>query len=325
MNYYEGKDILVTGGVGSIGSQLVKQLVELNPKKIRVLDQNESGLFYLQQELKEHPNIRYLLGDIRNRERIEKAVKGVDIIFHSAALKHVPACEYDPIEAVYTNILGTQNIIDAARNECIERCIAISTDKAVNPSNTMGATKLLSEKLMSTASYAETDTIFSCVRFGNVLRSNGSVIPLFKSQIEQNQPVTVTSETMTRFFMSLGEAVSLVLEAGVKARGKEIFILKMKALKIIDLAQAMIELSSKDIPIKVIGKRPGEKEHELLLTDEEAKRTHSEEKIFVLHPEIHTPHYHQDFKQDKPILEEEYNSHKAKHLTKEEIKRILTN
>jgi FlaA1/EpsC-like NDP-sugar epimerase len=273
---FRNKDILVTGGCGSIGSEIIKQLLKYKPKRIKVFDNNESGLFYLQEKLKS-PLIRILVGDIRDKERLRIAVRGTDIIFHAAALKHVPLCEYNPFEAVNTNVIGTQNLVEAARDEQVDRLIAISTDKAVNPINTMGATKLLAEKLVMTAQMGDQcKTKFSCVRFGNVLNSSGSVIPIFKEQIKKGGPVTMTSPKMVRFFMSMQEAVNLVLKSAQLAKGRDIFILKMKKLRIVDLAEAMIEklapkynFKQEDIKIKITGVRPGEKINEQLITKEE--------------------------------------------------------
>jgi UDP-N-acetylglucosamine 4,6-dehydratase/5-epimerase len=271
-----GRDILITGGCGSIGSEIVRQLLKYKPKRIRIFDNNESGLFNIQEDLKS-PLIRVLVGDIRDKERLRLAVKGVDIVFHAAALKHVPLCEYNPFEAINTNVIGTQNLVEVSREEQVSKLIAISTDKAVNPINTMGATKLLAEKLVMTADIGENcKTKFSCVRFGNVLNSVGSVIPIFKRQIKEGGPVTITSTNMVRFFMSMSEAVALVLKTASLSNGRDIFILKMRKIMILDLAEIMIEKMApkyrydpKDIKIKVIGVRPGEKVDEYLVTDEE--------------------------------------------------------
>ncbi len=273
---YAGKVIMITGGCGSIGSEIVRQLLQYNPKQIRIFDCNESGLFDIQQELRSS-KIRLLVGDVRNKDRLRFAVKGVDIIFHAAALKHVPLCEYNPFEAVTTNVIGTQNLVEVARDEQVEKLISISTDKAVNPINTMGATKLLAEKIVMTSELGiNCKTKFSCVRFGNVLNSVGSVIPIFKRQIKRGGPVTITSPEMERFFMSMPEAVHLVLRSGELTKGKDIFILKMRTLNILELAKVMIEelapkfgFNPKDIKLKSIGVRPGEKMKEYLVTDEE--------------------------------------------------------
>ncbi len=327
--FYKGADILVTGGCGSVGSEIVRQLLEFKPKRIRVFDQNESGLFHLQEKLSSYKNVRYLIGNMRDKERLSRAVRGADIVFHAAALKHVPLCEYNPYEAVQSNVIGTQNLIVVCRDEGVKKMIAISTDKAVNPINTMGATKLLSEKLILTGGSGICKTLFSCVRFGNVLNSDGSVIPIFKRQISKGGPVTVTSENMTRFFMSMSQAVNLVLKAGKITKGGEIFILKMDSLRIIDLAKVMIEelaprygYDPKDIKIKIIGVRPGEKIYESLMTEEEISYAQELGDMFVLKIPIILPH----LKSKKPISKlnyKEYNSKDVRLLAKEEIKNLL--
>jgi FlaA1/EpsC-like NDP-sugar epimerase len=288
MNIYEGKDILVTGGCGSIGSEIVRQLAGLSPKRIRVLDNDESGHWRLSQTIDTNV-LRNLVGDIRDRDRVFRAMEGVDIVFHAAALKHVPLCEYNPFEAVLTNVMGTQNVIDAAANLGVKKLIGISTDKAVNPINTMGATKLLGERLIVNAALGFSELKVACVRFGNVLGSVGSVIPMFRQQIAKGGPLTITTNDMTRFFMTIPQAVSLVLAAADKVEGHEIFVLKMDVARITDIAEAMIEALApqygyqpSDIQIDYIGKRPGEKTHELLFTEDEAPHIRVDEDMFVI-------------------------------------------
>ena len=327
-DFFKDKDVLVTGGCGSIGSALVERLLRYDVKRVRVLDHNESGQFHLQERFKQHEKLRTLIGDTRDEERLRWAMQGVDIIFHAAALKHVPLCEYNPFEAVSTNVYGTQNLINVARDEEIDKFISISTDKAVNPINTMGATKLLSEKLILNAPLGDVKTVFSCVRFGNVLNTDGSVIPIFEEQIKNGGSVTVTSKEMVRFFMSMGDAVDLILKAAQKAKGREIFILKMKAMKIVDLAEVMIEefapgYGNKDIEIEIIGIRPGEKIYELLMTEEEAQYAEDWGDLFVLRPGMITPHHISKEVISQPIPVEMYNSMDAKLLTKKEIKVLL--
>jgi UDP-N-acetylglucosamine 4,6-dehydratase len=328
-NFFKNKDILVTGGCGYIGSLLVKNLLKYDVKRVRSFDINETGQFNLQEETKSS-KLRILMGDIRDKRRLEWAMKGVDIVFHAAALKHVPLCEYNPFEAVSTNVYGTQNLIEVARDEQVDRFLAISTDKAVNPINTMGATKLLSEKLVMNASLGDVKTLFSCVRFGNVIDSFGSVIPVFKTQISQGGPVTVTSKEMTRFFMSNQEAVNLIFKAASKMKGREIFILKMRSLRIINLAEVLIEeLSQKygykpsDIKIKIVGIRPGEKLYELLITEEETQLVEDQGDMFVLRPRIAIPHVVTKETIREPLEPKEYVSKYANLLTKDEIRKIL--
>ncbi|MBC8500894.1 MAG: polysaccharide biosynthesis protein [Nanoarchaeota archaeon] len=324
---FHGKDILVTGGCGSIGTEIVKQLLKYKPKRVRIFDNNESAHFHMRQDILSKLT-RHLVGDIRDRNRVERAMKGADIVFHAAALKHVPLCEYNPFEAVNTNVIGTQNLVDVARKENVEKFLSISTDKAVNPINTMGATKLLSEKLTTTAGYGDYKTKFSCVRFGNVLNSNGSVIPIFKKQIKEGGPVTITSEKMTRFFMSMSEAVGLVLKAISIMEGDEIFILKMKSLRIIDLAKVMIEelapkfgYKPQNIKTKKIGVRPGEKISECLITKEEAEHIDELDDMFVFRQSIITPQYISEYRSKRAY--EEYDSNNIRQLTKEEIRKLL--
>lgn len=333
-NYYSGKKILVTGGVGSIGSQLVRKLLTLDPAIIRVLDNNETGLFDMEQDL--HSNkIRTLVGDIRDKERLIVAMDGIDYVFHASALKHVPLCEYNPFDAVKTNVLGTQNVLEAALRQEVEKVINVSTDKAVSPTNVMGATKLLAERLTISANYYRGNkrTICSSVRFGNVMNSRGSVIPLFLKQIREGGPVTLTNKNMTRFFMDIPTAVDLILTANRIAKGKEIFILKMPAMRILDLAEVMIEQfapkfgrSPKDIKIKTIGKRNGEKLYEELVTEEDAERACECEDMIIIHPQ--TLWYEEPVKipSDSHYIKstmKSYSSSNAQHLTKDQIRGIL--
>lgn len=291
--FYQGKTILITGGAGSIGSALAKKLLAYKPKTIRLLDINETGLFNLKQELKDG-KIRLLVGDIRDKDRLNRAVEGVDIVFHAAALKHVPLCESNPFEAVKTNVLGTKNLIEACIDEQIKKCITISTDKAVNPINVLGASKLLAERLTVSANLFKggRKTVFSCVRFGNVLNSQGSVLPIFLDQLKKGGPVEVTDKNMTRFVMSIDKATELVLKAAQISEGGEIFILKMPALRIKDLAKAVINEAAgsfgykpEGIKIIYIGKREGEKMFEELMNDDEAEMVRETQDMFILLPE----------------------------------------
>jgi len=294
-NAFEGKNILITGGAGSIGSNIVRTLINYSPRAIRIFDNNETALFNFQNELKSYENVRFLVGDVRSRNRLKRAMENIDIVFHTAALKHVPLCEYNPFEAVETNVVGTQNVIDAAMNEEVEKVIGISTDKAINPVNTMGATKLLCEKLITTANYykGKRKTIFSSVRFGNVLGSRGSVTLLFKNQIKNGGPITLTNPDMTRFFMTMKQAVNLILKATEMARGGEIFIFKMPAVRMDDLVEIMVEnlapkygFNPNQIKIKKIGIRPGEKMHEELIGKEENNNILETDDMFIILPQI---------------------------------------
>jgi UDP-N-acetylglucosamine 4,6-dehydratase len=325
-NIFQGKSILVTGGTGSIGSEIVRRLLPLKPRVVRVLSNDENSLFALQQELKDRADVRFLVGDIRDKERVRKAVEGIDYVFHAAALKHVPLCEYNPFEAVKTNALGTQNLIEVALEEEVAKFITVSTDKAVNPVNVMGATKLLAERLTISANYYKgaRATVFACVRFGNVLDSRGSVVSVFQEQIKNGGPVTLTDPDMTRFVMTLPGATALVLKAADMARGGEIFIFKMAVLRIGDLAEAMVEQLApkyghdpKKIKIEITGRRAGERSREALLTEEEAENAYEEEGMLVVRPTLTS-----GVTTGKSPAGE-YLSKKARLLTKAQIKKML--
>lgn len=333
-NFYKDKVILVTGGVGSIGKALVEKLLEYDPKIIRVLDINETALFNLKQKLYSD-KIRLLMGDIRDKNRLARAVEDVNIVFHAAALKHVSLCESNPIEAIQTNVLGTKNLIEAAMDEEVDRFVTISTDKAVNPINVLGASKLLAERLTVSANLyrGKRKTIFSCVRFGNVLNSQGSVLPVFKEQLKKGGPVKVTDPDMSRFIMSIGKAIELILRAAEVSKGGEIFILKMPALRIKDLAKVVIRgmaprygYNPKEIKIEFIGKNDAEKMYEELMNETEAEIAHETEDMFILLPPslILSPHY-KKFRQAraKKLWKSSYCSSKTTLLTIKEIEKIL--
>ena len=331
---FEEKNILVTGGTGSVGKEIVRELLKYDPIVVRILDVDETVQFDLQQELEAYRNVRYLLGDVRDKERLSRAIEDIDIVFHTAALKHVLACEYNPFEAVKTNIIGMQNLIDVAMDAEVEKVIFTSSDKAVSPTNVMGATKLLAERLITSANYYKgaRKTVFSSVRFGNVLGSRGSVIPLFKKQIAKGGPVTITNNDMTRFIMPMRDAINLLFKATELAQGGEIFIFKMEAIKITDLAEVMIEeLASKygyspnEIKMEAIGTKPGEKLYEELMTEDEARRALESEDMFIVLPEMEElSHIAESFYPSTSQAEiKAYTSKDIKHLTKEEIRGIL--
>ena len=293
-NYLENKTILVTGGGGSIGSELCRQIAKVNPKKLILLDIYENNAYEIQQELirkyKDKLNLEVIVGSIRDENRLDSifAKYKPEVVFHAAAHKHVPLMEKSPCEAIKNNVFGTKNVALMADKYKVKRFVLISTDKAVNPTNIMGATKRCAEMIIQTMN-ERSKTEFVAVRFGNVLGSNGSVIPLFKKQIEEGGPITVTHPEVTRFFMTIPEAVSLVIQAGAMAKGGEIFVLNMgESVKIVDLAKNLISLSGfepdVDIKIEFSGLRPGEKLYEELLMDEEGLKQTNHNKIFIGKP-----------------------------------------
>jgi FlaA1/EpsC-like NDP-sugar epimerase len=282
--YFQNKRILVTGACGTIGSELVGQLLgdgKYEPAEVIGLDNNESALFFLDQLYLKDERAHFYLADMRDLQELRSKMKGIDIVFHAAAFKHVILCERSPEQAVSTNILGVQNIIAAAWDSGVEKIIFTSSDKAVNPTNVMGTSKLMGERLMTAANSTKRGygPIFASTRFGNVLGSSGSVIPIFHNQIAAGGPVTLTHPNMTRFVMNIKEAVRLVIDSADLARGGEVFITKMPVVRIADLARAMIEelalIYGHDpgrIEIKEIGVKPGEKLYEELMSQEETRR-----------------------------------------------------
>lgn len=334
MDLFKNKKILITGGTGSIGQEILRENLKHEPAVVRIIDLDETKQFELQEGYKDYDNIRFLLGDIRDKERLYHATEGIDIVFHTAALKHVLACEYNPFEAVKTNVIGIQNLIDVSMGEEIEKVIFTSSDKAVNPANVMGATKLLAERLITSANYYKgaRKTIFSSVRFGNVLGSRGSVIPLFKKQIEKGGPVTITNNEMTRFIMPMHDAINLLFKATELAQGGEIFIFKMDAIKITDLAEVMVEelapkygYSPNEIKMEMIGTKPGEKLYEELMTEDEARRALETEDMFIVLPEMEELSHidKSTYLSTSQAEVKAYASNDTKYLAKEEIKELL--
>ncbi len=290
MSILTKKSILVTGGTGSIGTALVKKAISDKAKLIRVFSNDENGLYEMESEYG-NQNIEYVIGDIQNEERVSEIVKGIDIIFHAAALKHVDRCELNPLETINVNIIGTKNIAKAAQKENIQKMILISTDKAVNPIGVMGATKLLCEKLISAEASRKSNTIFASVRFGNVFHTRGSILPRIEKQISNGGPITLTNPEMKRFFMTKDDAVNLIISAATLAKGGETFVLKMPLIRLEDLFEAMKEtLSSKygyersQIKTKIIGTRPGEKLIEYLLTRFEIENVLETKDFFIIPP-----------------------------------------
>ncbi len=290
----EAQRILVTGACGTVGRELTRQLLKkYQVKELVALDNNESELFFLEEEFSKHPQASLFLGDVRDRDKLSRRMKGIDLVFHAAAFKHITFCERSPIEAVQTNILGVQNVIYAAIENRVSRVIFTSSDKSVNPTNVMGTSKLMGERLISAANcnLRGEGPIFTSTRFGNVLGSSGSVMPIFREQIRRGGPVTLTDPSMTRFIMSIAEAVQLLIDSGRLSCGGEVFVTKMPVVRIQDLAQVMIqELAPgyghrpEDIQIKLIGVKPGEKMYEELMNIEETRRSWELARYFVVLP-----------------------------------------
>jgi len=319
---FQNKVILITGGTGSFGQKFTEiALREYNPKVIRIFSRGELLQWEMRQRFNNDPRLRFFIGDVRDRERLYRAMSGVDIVIHAAALKQVPTCEYNPIEAVRTNINGAINVIDAAIDNGIERAIAISSDKAVHPINLYGATKLVMERLFAQANVytGERKTRFSCVRYGNVVGSRGSVVPLFLEQRE-NGKITITDERMTRFWITLEQGVRFVIDCLGKIHGGEVFVPKIPSMKVTDLADVIAPKAEKEI----IGIRPGEKVNEILLTEEEALHTKEFADYFVIEPE-HSFWKEDNLKGANPLPEGfTYTSdNNSQWLTKDELSKML--
>jgi UDP-N-acetylglucosamine 4,6-dehydratase len=295
---FRDRTVLVTGGTGSIGSHIVGSLLPLAPQAVRVVSRDDSKQFELSQRHPDAAALRMLIGDVRSRERMTRAMSGVELVFHAAAMKHVPACEFNPFEATETNVRGAQNVVEAALDAGVERVLAISTDKAVDPTNVMGATKLLAERLLSAAEQYKggARTRFASVRFGNVIGSRGSLVPLIRNQVAAGGPVTVTDPEMSRYMMPIDDAVRLCFEAMERMQGGEVFILKMPRVRVGDLVEVLVEAYAPlfnrragEIELRSIGARPGEKHDEVLLTDAEALVARSVDGMLIVPPPSNSP------------------------------------
>jgi FlaA1/EpsC-like NDP-sugar epimerase len=332
----QNKSVFVTGCCGTIGHELVRQLIEeYHVGEVVGIDNNESELFFLEQRYAAYGNARFALGDVRDRDKLIRRMKGVNIVFHVAAFKHVILCERSPFEAVQTNIFGVQNIIHAAHENNVEKVIFTSSDKAVNPTSVMGTSKLMGERLMTAANSNQKKfgPVFASTRFGNVLGSRGSVVPIFMEQIRRGGPVTLTDPDMTRFIMSISEAVRLVIDSHVHARGGEVFITKMPVLRIKDLAEVMIEIlaskfgyDSEQIEIKVIGVKAGEKLYEELMSGEETRRAMELKKYFVVLPAFRSIYKEIEYSYEDIFssqVSRPYISEQEPIMTQNEIKAVL--
>jgi UDP-N-acetylglucosamine 4,6-dehydratase len=318
----KGKVILLTGGTGSFGQKFAEvALRECEPKVIRIFSRGELLQQEMRQKFNDDRRLRFFIGDVRDRQRVYRAMNGVDIVVHAAALKQVPTCEYNPIEAIRTNIDGAVNVVDAAIDNGIEKAIAISSDKAAQPINLYGATKLVMERLFIQANVyiGERKTRFSCVRYGNVVGSRGSVIPLFLEQ-RAGGKITITDERMTRFWITLEQGVRFVIDCISRMHGGEVFIPKIPSMKITDLADVIAPEAKRE----VIGVRPGEKINEILLTEEEARHSREFKNYFAIEPEH--PFWAKDrFESGKPLPDgfKYASDNNSRWLTKDELKRML--
>ena len=324
-----GKKILITGGTGSLGQALTKRLLDLDVDTVRIFSRNENKQFKMQSKLKDD-RLRYFVGDVRDLPRLTRALEDIDVVFHAAALKHVPIIEYNPFEAIKTNVLGSQNVIDACLHENVETAVCIGTDKAVSPFNTYGATKLLMEKLFVTAdNYLNKErhkTKFIAVRYGNVFGSSGSVVLHFMNQIQNNQELSITDPAMTRFNITMNAALDFILESTILGQGSEIFVPKLKAYKISDLVDVMAELKE-NVEQKIIGIRNGEKLHESLISNNELRNTWELGNKYVI---INNEKYEENLKNKhadlkKAELTTEYSSDNAEKLSKSELKELIHN
>jgi len=319
----DNKIILITGGTGSFGKKFTEIVLKnSNPKSVRIYDNRELAEVEMKREFNDS-RLRFFIGDVRDKARLYRATNGVDIVVHAAALKHVPVCEYNPIEAIRTNIEGAINIVDAAIDNSVEKVMAISSDKAVYPVNLYGATKMVAEKLFvqGNSYVGKRETIFSCCRYGNVVASRGSVIPLFNGQKLQGE-ITITDQKMTRFWITLEQGINFVIECIEKMNGGEIFVPKIPSMKITDLADVIAPQAKK----KIVGIRPGEKIHETLLTREEAKHTKEFDGYFAIEPEF--PFWRDDNLKGGRSLPDgfQYTSNKNDQwMSKDQMKKILNN
>ena len=339
MSFLFNKSVLVTGACGTVGRELVHQILDQHPRDVRVIDTNESEVFFLEQEIEHRidgelscpSTFHSYVGDVRDADTLNLLMDGVDVVFHVAALKHVILCERAPFDAVQTNVIGVRNVINAALANNVERVIFTSSDKAVNPTNVMGTSKLMGERLITAANSLKVNrrTIFSSTRFGNVLGSRGSVVPIFQKQIRAGGPLTLTDRLMTRFVMTVPEACQFVLAAGEIARGGEVFVTRMPVIRIRDLADAMIELLAtsfghdpQQVKVVEIGCKAGEKMYEELMSDEETRRSVELDNMFAVLPAFRAVYEDIRYEYDSLIsrtVNEAYCSSNCTPMTRAEI------
>jgi UDP-N-acetylglucosamine 4,6-dehydratase len=325
-NFFNAATFLITGGTGSFGNQVVETLINNHkPGKVIIFSRDEKKQFDMRNRFSNHPALQFVIGDVRNRDVVFGIMKNVDYVFHAAALKQVPSCEFFPYEAVQTNIIGANNVLDAAGACEVRKVVVLSTDKAVYPINAMGITKAAMEKLMlAKARINNSKTIFCGVRYGNVMYSRGSVIPLFIEQIQKGIPLTVTNPNMTRYLIPLPEAIDLVMFALDKGEDGDILVKKSPAATIKDIAEATLEIFKSNLGIKIIGIREGEKMHETLITKEELLKADEYENYYRI-KNLHQIDYDKYFSKGQPGSEigQDYTSENTRRLTQEETKNLI--
>jgi len=318
---WKNLNVLITGGTGSFGKKFVEiMLRDFHPKRLVVFSRDELKQHEMRMSGLDDPSLRYFIGDVRDRERLRRAMNGIDVVVHAAALKQVPACEYNPFEAIKTNIYGAQNVIDAAIDMAVKKVVAISSDKAVNPVNLYGAAKLCADKMFIQGnSYSGGVTRFSCVRYGNVIGSRGSVIPLFMEQKRKGK-ITITDDRMTRFWITLDRAVGMVISVFDYMEGGEIFVPKIKSMKILDLAEAI----APECKTEIMGIRPGEKLHEVLITEEDGRNTIQYNGLYVVMP-THSWWTTQNYKTAKKMPDgfAYASNNNEEWMSKEELKELI--
>jgi len=327
MIMFDGKKILITGGTGSLGFALTKKLLETDVNTIRIFSRDEIKQVQMQSTLSD-PRLRFLIGDVRDQRRLERALEDIDIVIHAAALKHVPVAEYNPFEAVKTNVNGTDNLIEACLDKNIEIVLAIGTDKAVSAFNTYGATKFLMERLFISANYykGNRNIKFCCVRYGNVLGSRGSIVPIILNQIRSGKKITITDPSMTRFNITINRGLDLIFRVLKNGKGGEVFVPKLKAYRVGDMKDALLELTNSRNETEIIPVRPGEKFHEVLINREELRNTFETKDDYIIFERQTQNHEYGNLQHiDKSKWKREYSSDSVELLTKEELKDILLN
>ncbi len=325
LKIFNNKKIVITGGTGSFGSMFLSKISKSKFKEITVISRDEDKQFILRNKYS-NPKIKFVVGDVRDKNVLKKLLKNIDIVIHAAALKQVPSCEYHPEEALKTNIIGSSNVFETAIDCNVKRVVFLSTDKAVYPINAMGISKSMAEKILVSKSLTQNNykTIFNIIRYGNVIASRGSVVRTFINQILNNENLTITDKNMTRFIMSLDDAVDLLCSALSYGKSGEIFVQKTSSTKLITIAEALLDIFNKKNKIKNIGIRHGEKLHEILISEEESLKTEQKRNLFIIKPDSRTLNYDIYFRKGKLNIKKFlYSSNNKKHLSKEKLIKVL--